>query len=238
MAPQTSRAAIVRVLASIGLAVVAGAAAVGAQATRPSPPAGQTPDAGSWEIAGGYAFLGGYDLGSTNAELTRNTTTGGNTFVQFITDSNIERAHALAALLSYYFSPRLAVEGGFRFGKPVYRVELSSDAEGAPDEVAEDTLDQYVFSGSLVYHFPRPRSSVVPFIKAGAGYLRELHEGQELVETGMEYHAGAGIKIWFGSTRRFGLRGEGGVSFRDGGFDFEDGLRTTPIAAVSLVYLF
>lgn len=239
--PRTGRAAFGRAAVVFALVVAATAGEAQGQVNRPQPPppSGPTPRAGSWEITGGYTFVGGYDLDSANAELTRNTTTGDTTFVQFITDSSVQSANAVSPLISYYFSSRLAVEGGLRYGKPIYRIELSDDAEGALDEVAEDTIDQYVFTGSLVYHFPRARSSVVPFVKGGMGYLRELHEGQELVETGTEYHAGAGVKIWFGTARRrLGLRGEGGMSFRDGGFDFEDSLRMTPTAGISLVYLF
>lgn len=240
-APQTGRSAIAAARFVALACVAASAVSAHAQTRRPlSPqPAGPTPRAGSWEITGGYTLVGGYDLDTANAELTRNTTTGSTTFVQFIADSSVASAHALTGLIAYYFSPRLAVEGGLRFGKPIYRVELSNDAEGAPDDTVEETLDQYAMSGSLVYHFPRARRSVVPFIRGGAGYLRELHEGQELVETGLEYHAAAGAKIWFGTARRrLGLRGEAGMSFRDGGFDFEEGLRATPTAGISLVYLF
>ena len=34
------------------------------------------------------------------------------------------------------------------------------------------------------------------------------------------------------------LRGEAGVSIRDGGFNLGDGSRTVPIAAASIIYLF
>ena len=226
------------------LVCVLGAAdGIYAQTPKPRPPApapaGPTPRAGSWEISGGYTFVGGYDLDSTNAELTRNTTTGTDGFVLFITDASVEAAHSIGGQLGYYFSPRWAVEGGLRFGKPVFRMQLSDDAEGAPDTVAEDTLDQYLFSASVVYHFAGAGRSIVPFVAGGAGYLRELHEGQELVETGAEYHASVGIKNWFGpARRRFGVRAEGGLSFRDGGFDFEEKVRMVPTFGVALVYLF
>ncbi len=79
----------------------------------------------------------------------------------------------------------------------------------------------------------------VPFVAGGAGYIRDLHEGSELVETGTEYHALAGLKWWFSDRpRRLGVRGEAGLSIRDGGFDFREGRRTVPIASLSLAYLF
>jgi hypothetical protein len=79
----------------------------------------------------------------------------------------------------------------------------------------------------------------VPFLAGGAGYLRELHDGAELIETGRIYHGGAGLKLWFGQgARRLGVRADVGIATRDGGFDFRDGRRTLPTAGFSLAYLF
>lgn len=232
--------------AAVVFLLVAGTAAAPAWAqTRPAPkppPSGPTPRAGSWEVSGGVALASGYNLDESAAELTRNTTTGQGPFTLFVTDSQVGAPTSLHGRLGYYFSPRLQVEAGFRFGQPVHTIEINGDAEGAPSLDAHQTLDQYVVDASLLWHFPRRGPgppALLPFVFGGAGYLRELHEGQELVETGATYHAGAGLKYWFGSARRrFGLRGDGGVQFRQGGFDPEDKLRALPVASASLVYLF
>jgi hypothetical protein len=66
-----------------------------------------------------------------------------------------------------------------------------------------------------------------------------LHESNELVETGREYHAGAGLHVWFGQGRhRVGLRADVGASVRERGADFQSGRRTVPTAGVSFAYLF
>ena len=70
-------------------------------------------------------------------------------------------------------------------------------------------------------------AGAIPFVSGGGGYVRELHEGNELVETGNEIHATAGLKYWFGA-RRFGLRVEAGVTSREKGFDKREGRRTLP----------
>ena len=109
--------------------------------------------------------------------------------------------------------------------------------EDAPDTTAEETLSQYLFDGSIVWHLGKGRA--VPFLFGGAGYLRELHEDDALLEEGLEYHAGGGIKWWFGERRRgVGVRAEAGVSIRDGGFDFKDGQRIVPTAGGFLFYAF
>ena len=82
-------------------------------------------------------------------------------------------------------------------------------------------------------------SRAVPFVSAGAGYLRELHEGNQLVETGIEYHATAGLKYWLGSgDHRFGLRVEAGLSARENGLDNQDERRVLPLVSAGLSYLF
>ena len=84
-------------------------------------------------------------------------------------------------------------------------MDLSGDAESAADVTATETASHYVFGGSVLFDlrgasFAGGRG--VPFVSGGAGYLRELHEGNLLVETGIEYHATAGLKYWFGSGRQ------------------------------------
>jgi hypothetical protein len=198
------------------------------------------PRGGSWEVGGGIVYVGGVDFGEVRATLTGNT--GRGPFDQFTTDTRLQPAVGLQGRVGYYFSPTVSIEGGVRFSKPTLRVEITGDTEGGPDTVAEEDLSSYVFDGSLLLHFTGLAfggGRAIPFVSGGAGYIRDLHEQDELVETGTEYHAGGGIKIWFGDgRRRFGLRGEAGVSIRDGGFDLGDGTRTVPIAGASMIYLF
>lgn len=209
-------------------------------APRPAP--GPTPGAGTWEIGGGIAWVAGYDFGDRAAELTRNVTTGGGRTVLFNSSSETLAAAGFLGRVGVFLSRSLLVEGGLRYGRPIYAVALTGDTESAPSITAEMEVTQYVVDGAAVWHFNGAsfnRGRGVPFVSGGVGYLRELLEGNELVETGREYRAGAGIKYWFGGARRrFGLRGEGGVSIRDGGFDFEDKLRPVPTASASLVYIF
>jgi hypothetical protein len=202
-------------------------AAAGAQAR---------PGKGSVEVSGGIAYVGGYSFDERTAEQTANSGSTGAPFDFFTTDSEIKPVVGYRARLGFFLSSSLSVEGGLRFAKPVYQVRITDDFENAPDSTAEEDLSQYLFDGSLVYHFGSG-SRAAPFVYGGAGYLRELHEGEALVEEGVEYHAGGGIKVWLGSGR-FAIRGDVGVSFRDGGFDLEDKSRVVPEAGASLVWVF
>lgn len=196
---------------------------------------------GRWELSGGGVLVGGYGLGENAAELTPNSGSAPS-FDQFTTDNRVRQAFGVQARIGFIVTPALVVEGGLRFTRPVFEVRVSGDAEGAPDTTVEEKLSQYVFDGSVVWHVTRAAFAgqrAVPFLFGGAGYLRELHEQDALVEDGLEYHAGGGIKWWFGQGQRgLGVRGEVGISVRDGGFDFNDSLRVVPIVAGSLIYTF
>ena len=200
-----------------------------------------TPRAGSWEASGGVIWTNGFTGADRAAELTRNGESSGG-FDLFTSEPEMANGAGAGARLGYYLSRSVSVEGGLRYSKPRLSYRLSGDAEEAVAVTAEETLTRYVFTGSLVMHFRQATATqrLIPFIAAGAGYIRDLHEGNELVETGTEYHVGGGVKYWFAAARtKFGFRGDVGVSISDGGFDLRTHQsRTLPLASASLIVLF
>lgn len=228
-----------RGVALLALALAAGAVA---PAIAQSSGSAAAPGAGRWEVSGGGVLVGGYQLGERAAELTPNSGSTGGSFDEFTTDNRIRQAFGVQARVGFVVTRALVVEGGLRFTRPVYEVTVSGDIEDAADATIKETLSQYLFDGSVVWHFTPAAFAggrAVPFVSAGAGYLRELHEEDALVEEAVEYHAGGGLKWWFGDgRRRVGVRGEAGFSIRDGGFDFKDGQRVVPTVGGSLIYSF
>jgi hypothetical protein len=217
---------------AIVLLVLLGASNASAQTSSSQP---------KWEVGGGGVFVGGFDLGNENAELTSNSGTQGGTFDLFKSSSQLKPAFGVQARIGVLLSRLLEIEGGIRFVRPVLEIKLSNDTENAADVTAKETMNQYLFDGSAVWHLKPVSASggATPFLYGGAGYIRDLHEDNALVEEGVEYHAGGGVKWWLGAGRsRWGIRAEGGVSIRDGGFDFKDGKRAVPVAAGSLIYVF
>jgi hypothetical protein len=201
---------------------------------------GTAPRAGSVELGGGALWSPGFDLGTTAAVLTRNPTTGSSPFSLFDSETQLDPAPGAQARLGVYLSRRVSLEGGIQYSRPKLVTQLSGDVEGADALTISETLTRYVFDGAVVVHFPAfAGGRGVPFLTGGAGYIRELHAGNELVETGTLYRAGAGVKFWFGELRRrLGIRGDVGIDIRDGGFDFNEGRRTLPTAGASVLYLF
>jgi hypothetical protein len=201
---------------------------------------GDSPHGGSFELAGGGAFASGFDMGSETATLTRSTSD--TRFDLFTTESRVDGFPGLFARAGLFITRAISIEGGVRYARPKLSARLTGDAESAPNETATETATHYVFDGSVLFHltglsFGGGRG--LPFLSGGGGYLRELHEKNEVVETGREYHATAGLKYWFGGgDHRFGLRVEAGLSAREKGFDNGDERRTRPMVLGGLSYLF
>lgn len=195
------------------------------------------PRRGAVEISGGGMWSGGQEVAAGSALLTPNPGTGSTEFELFSTDPSLKAAFGAQALVGVYVTRALAIEGGLQLSRPSLSVRLGDDFEGAPDVTASTTITQYLFTGSVVYHFGNGK--VTPFVAAGAGHLRDVHAGNSLVETGTEFHGGGGVKFWSGDgRRRIGLRAEAGLSSRTGGFSFDEDRRTVPVAVLSLAYLF
>jgi hypothetical protein len=181
------------------------------------------------EAALSAGWLGGSGFGGADANLR--TRTGGD-YLLFTTDSRIASTPALEARISYALTRRFAVEGRFGFSRPDLRTSISGDVEGAPPIDVAERIDQYTFEGALVVTLPGLRfTSLVPFVSGGAGYLRQLHEGLTLVEEGVLYHLGGGVKhSLFARQRRFikaaGFRGDVRLHVLTGGIELAESART------------
>jgi len=217
------------------LAFPAGAAAQG-YASR------DVPRAGSVELGAAVVWTGGFDQGSVLAEETRNSTTDTSPFVLFTTESRTESVTGAQGRVGFYVARALSLEGGVEYGRPNVSTQLGGDAESAADVVATEKLTRIIIDGSAVFHLTGlsfNRGHGVPFLRGGGGYVRELHEKNEVIDTGHEFHVGGGLKLWFGQGKhRTGFRFDGGLMFRTGGADTPDERRTIPTAGASLMYVF
>lgn len=199
-----------------------------------------SPRTGSVEVSGGGVLSGGKDLPDMAATLTGNPGTGSGALELFRSDSTLTPAVGGRARVGVYVSPRIVLEGGIEYARPKVDVRLSGDFEDAETTTASETLASYLFTGSLLYHFGRVQARFRPFIAGGGGHVRDVHAGSNVVDTGNEFHAGAGFKWWLTSGRstKVGVRADVTASVRDGGVGAEDGRRVVPAAAFSLAYLF
>ena len=192
--------------------------------------------------AGGGAF-GGTSFGSADANLRTNATTE-QPYRLFSADSSLSPAPVLDVALGMRLARRIAVEAGVKFGRPELRTALSADAESAAPLTVVERIDQYLIDGTVVVRIDELRMGrrTVPFVAAGAGYLRQLHEGSTVIEEGHLYHVGAGVRHWLSlhraGIRGIGVRGEVRLYVLNGGINFVSDPRPRGAASGSIVLAF
>lgn len=187
------------------------------------------------EVHAGGGVFGQTGLGSANADLLANDPTR-RPFRLFQAESRLAAAPTFHARAGFALSRRFGIEGGLVLSRPEVRTSLSGDVEGAPALTVVERIDQYLIEAGVIVLIEELRAGgAVPFVSAGAGYLRQLHEGRMVAEQGHVYHAGGGIKHSLmsrdrGLVRAAGLRGDVRLYLLAAGVSFS-GL--SPQAAVS-----
>lgn len=181
------------------------------------------------ELGASVGVDGGASLGGRDATLTANGTgRTADSFVLFRTSTEMRRASAFAGRLAVALGRRFAIEGAISLHRPAIVTKIQSDVERADATFTlDERLSRFAFEGSVLVHVPSLSFAAGrgrPFVEAGGAYLRDVHDGHVLVETGRAFHAGAGIKYYFLARRdRFlkaaGLRAEGRLDMISRGFN-------------------
>lgn len=197
---------------------------------------------GRFEIAAGGLWIGRTPVGTADATLTD---AAGGRFRLFATESQLDAGPALEGRVGIRLSRRLEAEGSVSYAVSHLSTRIGFDFEGAPDVTATASVKEITIEAGLVAHLDQWRLSakIVPFVSGGAGYLRQLHEGQTLVETGRTYHIGGGINSVLrlrGNARlkAIGLRTDARAIVRTGGVAFDEGAHAVPAFGASLFFRF
>jgi hypothetical protein len=229
------------------MTLVAGWSREAAAQTRTVPPprATQTrPSAGRearLEVSGSVGWTGAYDLGSVTATLTGNGVPTGSPVTFFETDTQVEGGPRIEGRLAWRLTRMFAVEGGLAVTRTHLRTDITNDAEQAPPISAKGRLTEYAIEGGVVVHLSKLAfggGRARPFVTGGAGYLRQLHDGATLVDTGTIAFVGGGVRYALREATRkafvktIGLRGDVRVDVRTNGFETAAG--TSPRAAASV----
>jgi hypothetical protein len=183
------------------------------------------------EVTLGADWVGPAPLGTSTASLTANQGTASSGYTYFRSDARLLAAPTPAASVGLALTRVFTVEGRVAFNMPNVRLRISNDAENAPDRAFNaERLTQYFIGAALVAHLKRlsfAGGRGLPFVSGGAAYLRQLHRGRSLVETGQVYHAGVGLKYLVkdrptSRLRGLGFRIDARASVQRHGFGFDD----------------
>lgn len=194
------------------------------------------------QLTAGMGFLDGAPLGSADANLRAGASP--DPYRVFATSSRQTDAMVIDLRAAVDLTRRYGVEAHVLFGHPEVRTDVSSDVEGAPPVTAVERLDHYLIDGGVVVRLDELRvMGLQPFAVAGAGYLRQLHEGLTVVEEGRVFYAGGGARRTLlsrsrGVLRALGARGDVRLNLLSGAITMDDKARRQISASVSLFVVF
>ncbi len=215
-------------------------AAVLAGALLPAARAGAQEMPGRIEASVGLVRTGGLSLGSAAAT---ETASAGGRYTLFDTSTSLGASAGPEARIGVRLTRVFQVEASASYATPSLATAVTNDAEKGASVTATEPLKQFVIEGGIMAQLPRLHvgTRLVPFVTAGAGYLRQLHEGQTLIQTGHTYYAGGGARIALHSSdtallKVVGARVDVRALVRSGGVAFDGRARTA--AAVSLSAFF
>lgn len=187
-----------------------------------------------FEAAAGAGLFGSTALGAGAANLRAR---GGGDSLLFTTDSTLAAAFEPEIRAAVVLGRRYAVEARFAWSRPELETTVTGDVEGAPDITLAERVDRYVIDAALVIALPEWRvGRLAPFATAGAGYVRQLHEGRTLVEQGAVYHVGGGVRVAMftrsrGVPRTAGVRADARANVLSGGIGTGDRVLVYPQVA-------
>jgi hypothetical protein len=201
-----------------------------------------TGGAGKLEVAGGIRWTGSMSAGGTDAT---ETAPNGNRFNLFAAQTTLPPATVFDGALSVRVARSFRVGFAVSYGGVDLRTRIASDAEGIPGVDAVEQLTQLAAGVNVAFEVARfaPSDRMVPFVGGGLAYLRQLHEGRTLVETGSAYHLGGGADMMLrsggqGVVKSAGIRAHVRAEFRDGGVAFDDAMHAAPSFGAQLFVRF
>lgn len=216
-------------LAMCATAVCIGITSAAAQTRPPGPPRMHVAVA-SGVVSGAGLGASDADLRGRNAEPVR----------LFTTSSRVAASVPLEVRIGYERSPRYALEVRAAYGRPELRTAIADDAEGAPEVTVAERVHQYTLDGGVLIPLGQLRTAG-SFLSVGAGYGWVVHEGFALLEHGVIFRGGGGLRYplttrsrWF--VRGMGIRGDAALIVMTGGASLGEGV-SRHLAATGGVYL-
>jgi len=197
---------------------------------------------GRFELAVGPAWLGSVSYGTSDAT---ETAADGSRFRLFSTSTGLQSTPGIEARFGVRVTRVLQAEAEAAYGRPTLTTKITGDAESAAPVSATEPITQLTIQGALLAHLTAWRigRGGVPFVSAGAGYLRQLHEARALAETGETYHVGGGVKYLFLSrqasrVKGLGVRAEARAVVAVHGIAIDHGAHISPALAGSIFLRF
>lgn len=149
------------------------------------------PQTGRLQVSVGAGWSGGASFGDQPGDL-RNPS--GTAFRIFESDTHLSGSGLFEARVGFALTRRFTVEGRAAISKPELETAVTSDVEASGTFTAVEDIKQYIFDGGVLVHLDELAAfGLRPFAIGGAGYVRQLHDDRQLVETGHLVYVGGGV---------------------------------------------
>jgi hypothetical protein len=198
--------------------------------------------AGRVELAVGATWTGRAAMGQQAANETQSN---GAARALFSSASELGSAPGMEARVGVRAARRLQIEANASYGVPQLRVTTSADVESAAGVTATDRLQQYTLGAAAVWLVPIERLGprTVPFVTGGAAYVRQLHEGGTLAQSGRLFDVGGGIERLLAAragrrVKAVGIRGDVRARVRSSSVTIDGRAHAAPIVGGSLFVRF
>jgi hypothetical protein len=191
------------------------------------------------QVGVGVGWLGGAALGEQPADLRA---ASGGPYRLFESESDLGASVSFELRVGFGLTPRFGIEGRVARSAPDLDTMVSSDAEARGSFTISESIDQYVFDGGVVIRLDELETmGLMPFASAGAGYVRQLHEGGDLVEEGQIFYVGGGFtRMFYSRSQGFIRAASARVDLRLNVFslDLDEDSRSQGSLAGSIVFTF
>jgi hypothetical protein len=194
------------------------------------------------EVAVGVGLMVGAALGEQAADLRAGGS--GAPFRLFAAESVLASSALVDLRVGVPVSGRVTIEGRAAISRPELRTTVSGDLESPSTVTLAERIDQYALDAGVRVALHEWRvAGLVPFATVGAGYLRQLHENETLVEESASYYVGGGVTRWLltrqaGAVRAAGVRADARLHILSGGDSLGDGRRRQRSLSGSVVVAF
>lgn len=162
---------------------------------------------------------------------------GGSMRPLFRSQSRMDAAPGVDARVGVRLTARWQAEALVGINRSRLSTRIEADTEGAADLRITAPLTQYLVEFGILAELPPSRAHrAVLFLTGGGGYVRHLHEGRILVETGRSYYVGGGARFRSGET--VGVRADARLRALADGALLDGARHLVPAVSVSLVVHF
>ena len=201
----------------------------------------QQADTARTEVSGGIRWIGSIAFGDVPANET--TFNGGNRPL-FTGETTLDGSLGGTVTFGVRLTGMLRAEAALVYSPTQLTTRITADAEGVADTDVTAPVTQFIIEGGLLAQLRQWRTRrFAPFATGGIGYLRQLHDGRTVVETGRTYYIGGGLYYvrTSASPRRvkaIGLRTDVRALILKNGVAPDSEARTTPAVTATLFVRF